>query len=327
MVNYVTDTVRDTIRYFQPTAPTKEARQKELYTFDAIEGITAEQTTHCAGFTLVGSEALEAIGIEHYVGYMSGHWFLLVPYMKKGMQHMELVDMYKPHPLKRAGEAVPRDIAPITQDITDGLSQPGIDGFIESLRRGGSVSAKLDFHQFAATLDKGVSTWGDSDYRWLDPYDLQRVRRPDDDVSFVVTAYVPAEGKEIVERTTQFWVALARGETEESAYYLSRIAGRYPEVNARAPHDDIRSLVMALCVEGHYAQAGRAIDNYFGYAHSISRDPRLAAVEGDLWRYITRAGGETEAAGVRATEAYLTAASRTTEPGYRSMCLGKVATL
>jgi hypothetical protein len=331
VIDHVTDTVRETVHYYQSEAKDDKIAQEELHKFDAIEGITREQTTHCAGFAIVGSETLDAIGIEHYVGYMSGHWFLLVPYEEQGKQRIQLVDMYKSEPRRRDDGNPVRDIDPITQDITVGLSQPGAAMLVKQLREGGRAAAKLDFNLFAANLGSTPSTWENGDYRWLDPYSSSRMQRSEAKQNFIMTAYAPAEGREVATRRTQFRVALARGENERSAYYLSRLADRYPEVNARAPHHDIGALVMGLCAEGNFEQAGRAIDNYFRYGHSVSRDPRLSAIEGDLWRHVTKAatqaGMGAENIKDRAHRAYEKAAQRTGIQPYQAMCIGKMATL
>ncbi len=337
VVDHVTDTVRGTLQYFQPSATDKDEMTKELLTFDAIEGITTEQVTHCAGLTIVGSEAFEAIGVEHYIGYMSGHWFLLAPYEEGGKQHLQLVDMYKPEPRAREG-VTPRDIPSISQDIANALSHPGVGRFVETLRRGDPISAKLDFRRFAKTLGEDISTWDYGDYRWLDPYIQIRswkseTSRPSASAAYVMTAFAPVEGREVAEQHTLFEVALARGEAQRSVQHLSTIAGRFPEINARAPHDDIRSLVMALCIEEKYRQAANAIDGYFGYGRAVSRDSRLAVIEGDLWRHVTRAvttagvGIDSDVVRDRAANAYKTAASRTSLRGYQAMCIGKLTTL
>jgi hypothetical protein len=335
VIDHVTKTVRNTLHYYQPGREVPDTDVLDQFQrFDAIEGITESQTTHCAGLTIAGSEAFETIGIEHYLGYMSGHWFLIVPYVKEdGRQRVQLVDMYKPEsrPRQADDDRSPKDIQPITQDITEGLSQPGAYGLVKALRQGAPIAARLDLGRFAANLSQDPSGWDSGDYRWLDPYGSMRMTRGEVTQSFIMTAYAPVEGRVIAEQWTHLKVALARGETQKAADCLSDIAGRYPEINARAPHNVIGSLVMGLCAEGQFRQAGQAIDEYFNYGHSLSQDPRLSEIEGDLWRHVThevlRAGLVAEDVRERARRAYETAAQRTKVLLYQAVCVGKVATL
>lgn len=228
-----------------------------------------EQITTCLGYAAVASECLEFAGIDHYVSYAENHWMLAAP--NANHTRLRLVD-----PLFKEAN----------QDVTDYLSR----GTPASIRR--QVGTQ---RRGTAMLTSDCIYFPDEP-----PRDKEYIN--------VLSFYAPEVGRAVMHSYSDFANAVTRCRFDSAAAALHDMRGIYPEVDARAPHEEIKRFVKDLCAAGDFEQATCAVDDYC-VSFTPSKDARLKELEGDLLRCISKSSQDSELA-ERSSQAYEEALQR-----------------
>lgn len=286
-------------------------RTKGETTFDTLRH---EQVTNCIGYTAVASECLDAIGASHYVTYANGHWF--VTRTSDSGKRLWLVDMHSPK---------------FSQEITDAISR-GTPASLASQTAGPANRGvvMLDTTIFAKTSAQNMEAL-ESSHPWLTvaKQPLLASRAPvagttaqyTHDHTVIMSTFAPRTGRQLLHDYTRFQSAVTKNNLTTATEALAHMKGLYPEVDARAPHSEIRRLIKNLCALGEFAQAAAAADNYSA-SFSLTNDARLKELEGDMYRHISKASKDPVFA-ARSHQAYQEAVDRTRRTS--SKVLGKVA--
>jgi hypothetical protein len=265
----------------------------------AFETLAEEQITSCLGYTAVLSECLTEAEIPHYVGFANTHWMVLRP--SADGKRLSMADMLSPV---------------FNQDITDMLSKgdPGsIATDITKRKRSAVMLTTLGFQARAQmTMDEL-----DQQYPWLSVAkplspdnhqytdDGQRIRS---DHTCILSAYESETGMRVMHEYAYFRSAMAKSNLGDAALRLHNMKGLYPEVDARAPHSEIRKLIKGLCATEEFDLALQTAEDYAN-SFQVSEDPRLKELEGDMYRYISKASRDPESARL-SYKAYEAAADR-----------------
>jgi hypothetical protein len=288
-----------------------------------LDSLVEKQMTNCYGFTVAASECLDAVGIDHWIGYANGHAFVLIPNQaEEGRDDVFLLDPLSPH---------------LNQQLGSALSWGTPESIRHDIETNERAAVILDSDQMGRTLGRDTDTLV-LEHPWLmfaaynDPLRARRAAYFNADPSTVESRYrgpyrlVTAifegtKGREVIENYVAFLVATESGDVASACQSLSELSGCYPELDARQSHRELRSVVKKLCVEDPDA-AARVVDEYFGDLASVSGDSRLRERKGDLMRVIAKITG-SRAAAQYALRAYQEAAGK---PGaYQPIILGKLA--
>ncbi|HYH75506.1 MAG TPA: hypothetical protein VD735_06125 [Candidatus Saccharimonadales bacterium] len=300
--------VRQTLRWPSGEYP---LQSQNGTTFDTL---LAEQTTTCSGYTTVLSETLDALGIQHFIGFGNGHGFLLVP-TPDGMRYEDAMFNGLSGPLGQA------------------INQGALDNMPNQFQTYGKAGVLLNTQAMVAEKGQTVETWK-GDYPWLQ-YDGETTLSNDALASkrfgesearpkhtFAISIFPSAVGKSVLQQYTQYHYRLHRGEYTKALRHLTAMRGFYPEIDARNTHTSFKNLFEGLVDQRKYVAARHAIDHYFS-SFAISSDPRFATLEGDMSRALAEKAGERRDAdaAVAAYERALRAAKYGCD-----MLLGKIAT-
>lgn len=271
---------------------------------DSLETLATYQEANCAGYTIAGSEAMSAVGINHYVAYANGHFFLVVPFQSTGSERLAVYDFLSPH-LN----------ADITKAISYGDPSSIKKGLAEDPNRHQAVM--LDTTVFARAAGKNIEDL-QSRHAWL-----ARQRSSAGNVQYgsndqrayfaehrvVASLYTGEAGREVIQQYIRFHQAIVLGNTAVALEELNGMRGRYPENDCRDQHTAIRALIGKVCLDPELQyEATAVIDNYCSSFKTT--DPRASALRGDLLRNVARMTGDHEAAQA-AAESYDEASHRT----------------
>lgn len=293
---------------------------KRGYTLDpaaktVLESAGHNQVTNCLGYAVVGSECLSAaedtVG-PHFIMFANSH--VTTAFATETARGRRWVTCDFLSPL-------------LCTDITSGLDRPvtTILAQVNDPKHPRSV-LRLDSRVFAR---EGHSTetlaskhpWlfiGNTDElsgmrRWSHENNSQRF-------SLVASVYTAEQGRRVIEQYVGFRHAVATDDTAAALTTLHELRGMYPEIDARAKHQEIKRLVGLLSLRGQATEAVTAI-GYYTESFYRSQDPRLEALEAGLYTIAATATADTSLAKL-AVAGYESAASRSSHPwapvGWRS---------
>lgn len=295
-------TIRNSL-YFQRgiIAPASSGEGTQT-TLDTLE---QEQVTNCLGFTIAGSEALEAVGIPHVVAYANGHVFSALVLERQGRPYLQLADMLSPE---------------LNQDLSATLRSNNASGILSQTQdplhpRG---VAKIDTTILAANLNTTVENL--SQHPWLS-YDTSN-KTPyvgwheetglKNRHQIVMSAYAPRIGRQVLSQYVDLQAAIAQQDSYRATAVLVGLHGLLPDIDARSGHREIRQTVALLQSEGRHTTAARAVKAYCASFYR-TRDARISELEGSLLHAI----GETAEAPhvvAKACVAYERALFRSRQP-------------
>jgi len=278
-----------------------------------FETMCREQITNCIGYTSLGSEALSEAGVSHYVTYINGHW--LLSRLSDDNNRLWFTDMQLPK---------------FSREVTSLVSRGGPDSIASQVDKYSHGVAKLDTLGLMALVGQTAEKL-EYDHPWLTAKKntlvpnhnvADRNGRHDAHLnSLVMSLYAPEVGRSIMQDYVQFHGAVDDNNLAMATEHLANMRGLYPEVDARADHAEIKSLVKKLCALGEFKQAKGSVDDYTA-SFNLTHDSRLKELEGDLLRIISKHSQDPGIA-VLSHTAYREAVSRSRRNSTR--ILGKVA--
>jgi hypothetical protein len=201
--------------------------------------VGSSHKTNCHGHSIVASECLEYLGIEHYIGFANQHSFLLMQDEESG--RVNLIDT----PVEK-----------LCVDITPAL---GAIALHESRKEAGSAT----FIQGDTILQR--SLFGDK-HRALErrPWlsflagkGENYVFRPEGERTragqLILRSYEPKQGREVLLAYDSFIHATLRRDVPAAHEWMQGLDGTYPDIdrrnNLRAPTRLVRSLGMRALVD------------------------------------------------------------------------------
>jgi hypothetical protein len=286
--------------------------------FDTLKN---EQVTNCYGFTAVTSEALSLAGIEHWIAFAGNHAFTAVP-LKPGGKKRELymADGYCPELNGNFAAALMRHTVPEMATQMNHPAQPRGRALLD-VQRFANLRGYHTVTEFMQDNRLFFSFKAPSPYRQDERALVETEKHP----RVVMSTFHPAAGTLALQQAARFVQAAKEGKAAVAADALDSIPGMYPQIDAHAPHTEIREVVTALCEQRSFARARRAARNYC-QSFSVSQDPRLAELEGDLWLIVASYKPDTRIAG-RAQALYRSAAERARYAWARTALNKKLGTI
>lgn len=279
----------------------------------AFDTLLDEQITTCLGYTAVLSECLDALEVPHYIGFANTHWMVLRPSADGSKLHM--ADMLSPI---------------FNQDISTMISKGDPQSIAFEAAKKKRSAVMLTTLGFQSCSQQAMDEL-DQQYPWLTVAkhtNADNHQYTDDKAKYtsdhtcVLSVYESSTGSDVMHEYASFRSAMLKSNLGDASERLHNMRGLYPEVDARAPHHEIRKLIKGLCATGEFELATRAADDYAS-SFSVSADPRLKELEGDMYRYIGKVSRDPQSARL-SYQAYEAAAS-SSKSGCSSKVLGKVA--
>lgn len=250
---------------------------------------TTQETT-CIGYTVAGSEALEALTIRHWVGFANGHGFLMVPHKER----IWLFDMLSPE---------------LNGEVSDNISRGTMQSIEQDITTTGRAAVVFHSETIGQQTGKSRETLEEK-YPWLtteqrtsfklrmhpgmsEEDERSRVYR---NQKLILALFDPAKGRDVLRAYAEFHEALDSGKHMRATQRLKNLAGQYPDLDARgSAFKDVKRLVRVLTASGHGDQAKAVIGDFFS-SFSFSGDTRLTESRGDCLRIIAKTCGDSDAA-------------------------------
>lgn len=260
-----------------------------------LETVTERQITNCFGFTLVTSECLEEAGIDHWIGFANGHSFLLLPY---GNNNVYYLDSLSPEFNQPVDTALERG---------DGLS------IKEQLQMHNRAAVMLDSQKLSINVGLEVDSAARK-FPWLvvdkahnggqlqSMNERTRMQKYESQYKLILSVFDMHEGRSALENYVALQCSLNTANVERSCMLLKDLSGRFPDLDARQTHEEVKSLATKLCVTDP-AAAVELVEDYFINNFALTGDSRIPEAMGDLLRKIARISNNREAA-QKAIDAY-----------------------
>lgn len=286
-------------RHLWAAAAVQQAIRRSLWYEPGVslEALSETQMATCIGYTVVGSEALEAAGVDHWVGFANGHAVLLLP----DRNNLWLLDMLSPE---------------LNQPIDRALSYGTKQSISEDLNNHGRAVVKLHTEVLAGTLHKTPEDIAQTHPWFL--VDTSKTRRDRlfpgvshenerrqrySRQSLILSVFEPKNGRNVLAEYSTFRESMDSGQYKNATKSLRELAGFYPDIDARGDSFKlVKRLVGRLSRAGDIASAKTVVSDFFS-SFSISGDTRVREYEGDCLRVIAEAGNDIDAA-LQAFERY-----------------------
>ena len=278
-----------------------------------LETIAEKQITNCFGYTLVTSECLEKVGIEHWIGFANGHSFLLLP----SKDNIYYLDALSPLFNQQLGGALERG------------NTESIESQLASHQRAAVI---LDSQKFAMNVELEVDSAARK-YPWL-IVDKARAggqltsanrqiqsQKYGSQYKLIMSVFEQERGRDALEKYVALQCSLNTGDVQRSCMILRSLDGNFPELDARQSHEEIKSLATRLCATDPNA-ALKLVNEYFKNNFTLTQDSRIPEVKGDIMRKIARITRDSTAAQM-ATDAYAEAMKRPL--AFSAAVAGKIA--
>ncbi len=194
--------------------------------------INTGHQTNCHGHSIIASECLDELGIEHYIGFANGHSFLLMQDNDSG--RVDLIDT----PDKKLCIEITPALGGIA--LQESINQKGSANFISGntiLNLSKFDDKELGFYRrpwlsFAKKADS--SFWSEE--------------HKDRASQLILRTYEPEQGRAVLLSYDHFIHAILRNNTLEAHQWLEDLDGTYPDIDRRnhlrAPTQLVRSLGM-----------------------------------------------------------------------------------
>lgn len=225
------DLVRQTLR-FEIHSPLHPALSPEV--------VTQTQRTNCHGHSIVASECLDAVGVDHWIGFANQHSFILLEDEPTGK--VNLIDTA---------------VKQLYTDVTPAIGGPSLhaqqleDERLVNRLRGDIVLQRSHFSDKTRALAErpwmsftvGKDTWFKTD---------DEIRRAD---TLVLRSYTPEEGRGVLESYANFTHAIERRDFAAAHERLQGLDGTYPDIDRRNRLKAPTKLIRALAHTGEVAGA------------------------------------------------------------------------
>lgn len=280
-----------------------------------LEAMGEYGQTTCYGYAYLGSELLSLAGINHYVAYGNGHWFLLQTDPSDSGKSLYMRDMLKPEFNGDVTSALRRNTP---ERIVAGLAtDPGrqqnviLDTRVIGERLG-MTTDQMAF-EYPAFWGKSGDSWG---VRETIVGNTANRRRFKERFNWVLSIYTPETGRKVLEHYDGFVTAVNVGALAVALQHTAELDGIFPDNDSRSKHLKIRSFVGKLCVDETYrGQVEPVIEAYC--TSSRTGDARVQALRASLYRQVSELTGSRAAANLAAA-AYRVASQQTRLPGFKA---------
>ena len=278
VVDFFKEQVHRTLRH------ANEETFSQTVKMNTDEALRTLQLGTCIGHLSVFSELLEQARIEHYFSYCGGHWFATVPYEdQKDEPQLYLADAFAPK---------------VSQTMTASLARTTTGAIQKMIADTQRAVVEVDWNVVELNVDKASGK---------DP----SLSLPDRSLAEAggnrafMSLYPQQVGSTITRSYVDFRSAVSLGDADRALQNLEKLAGRYPEIDARASHDLIKKLICQLVDQDRSVDALTAIEQYCS-SFAPSTDPRLLGLRANLFLTVAKQGNDRAVAGV-AVKAYMEA--------------------
>ncbi len=287
-VDVIVATLGRTLRYVSQEYPLHPAART------ALESTRLNQTTSCLGYTMVGSEVLssfeDTVG-PHYIWYANGHAATVIPSEHTQGKRLIFCDFLMPQYNSDITSTLDRPVSLIAEHVADPAHPRGVTcmdtrPLIQEAREAANWTS---LHNSATEHQRTQ---------------IDETRK----YTIIGSIYTPELGRHVLHCFSNFRHAVFMNQPEAAAGHLYQMRGLYPDIDARRPHREIKSLISQLALLGRVDTATASIHNYTSSFYR-SRDPRLGALEAELYAITAKAVDDPELAR-RAVSGYEEAASR-----------------
>ncbi len=297
--------------------PTKLAHAIEQTVHESLEWetnlwpkdgkIRADQLTNCGGFAVVTSELLDIGNIPNYVAFANGHFLNIAEIGNDNNSQLQLVESGAPQfgqqlaPLVTRG---PDDIAKTVAHQGSAAIRLNTDMLI---RNAGYDPDKLssDLRYRWLYYIKGKTLhYGSNVEQFAENPEWARANR----YSCIMQVYPGEVGRKLIPTYGAFLLAARGHQTDEALASLAEISGNIPELDARAEHGEIKTLIADLAEQQRVEDVITAAFDYCS-SFRVSQDPRLKGVEAGLYYEAAMLTGDEAIAGL-AIKAYHEAMER-----------------
>lgn len=232
-----------------------------------IDGLESAVKADCAGYTILGSEALQRKGIAHRVGMINGHATTTVQI--EGA--VWLMDNLSPH-LNQSLEGNQFG----ETELPGGRLSAVIDGDLLASNAGlNPINAYVKHPWLEAKRKKARDQWSSVGTNYL-----------------LISTFEPELGREMIKNHAQFREAYCAERIEDAAQFVVKMAGRFPEIDIR--QDDakkVKSLVRRLSAKRNFDIAQETTEAFFSSFQDI-KDSRVVEYKADCLRYIAKYSGQ-----------------------------------
>lgn len=257
------------------------------------------QVTTCVGYDMVGSESLQAAGIDHYVTFMNGHANMFVPLEVDDSRRIWMVDML---------------CSDLSQDVTDIFT-------LYDKNTHGTSYGTINAGNFKTDKFKGVEL--EKEYPWVCSKEYSDSRlEPGTNRRLIVTLNLPEAGREIIKKYAEFNEAYDSGNIDAAKVAVQGLAGVFPDVDIRSKSvGRVNSLVKKLAAEGKSEDAKEVYSAF--YDSFIGDDTRVFERRADCIKTVAKISRNPEFASRALTlyEKSLTSKRRAD----RECVIGKIA--
>ncbi len=203
------------------------------------EWVGASHKTNCHGHSIVASECLEHLGIEHYIGFANQHSFLLMQDPSSG--NVNLIDT----PV----EKLCIDITPAMGGVAlrECAGGPGGADFIS----GNTILQRSHFGDKQRALSRrpwlSFMSGNNDNYLFKPEEELNRAGR------LILRSYEPKRGREVLLSYDNFIHASERNDIPRAHAWMQGLDGVYPDIDRRnklrAPTRLVRALGVRALVD------------------------------------------------------------------------------
>lgn len=202
-------------------------RQPEL----TPEWVAAHHTTNCYGHSIIMSECLEQLNIDHHIGFANQHGFVLLEDTESG--RVNLIDT----PVEK-----------LCIDITPALGGIALDNYANELGGvnylwGNTILRRSHFGDKERALAR--RPWmsfktTDSSFPWSKEDTEESANR------LILRTYTPQQGRQVLLSFDNFIHAVSRRDTLRAHEWIQGLSGTYPDIDKRnrlsAPSRLVRGL-------------------------------------------------------------------------------------
>lgn len=197
---------------------------------EALEGA---QETNCHGYTIVASECLEHVGIEHWIGFSNRHSYLLLH--DPTSQRLHLIDT----PVKE-----------LYTEVTGAILGEPLDLTVSPNRRIVRGDVVLERSNFTESVQFQLETpWSFASFGHAGAPQSH-------DNHLLLAAYAPKEGRNVLHAYANFYHAYIRQNVDDARDHFREIpGGQYPDIDRRNRLDAPSWLVKQLAHRADIADA------------------------------------------------------------------------
>ncbi|HSX45601.1 MAG TPA: hypothetical protein VLG27_01185 [Candidatus Saccharimonadia bacterium] len=275
--DYIALQVRSALWVPQATRKRNDFVEDEVSNPPTLEDLKRKQVAACTGFTLVTSVYLEDNGIDHWVGFANGHWLVAID--SEEDRSLQLIDPMTPE---------------VGQNAWTALINSSVKQTQRNLETIGRAAVLLNGHRLWRNMrpmadEKAVYPWMEEQAS-VNVLGQQKIAD-----KIAMSFFQPEEGQDVIQAYSRFRHASINNDLEAATRALDEIGPRFPNMDARNRHTELRWVIAGLANSGRFAEAKRIIRSYFETFTFID-DSRFHEAEGDALKLLARASSDPDVA-------------------------------